>query len=318
MNPNILFTGGSSFSGFWICKTLAESGFNVTAIFQKPSLDDYSGVRKERIKILSHSNLGIQTIFNCSLSSEKTLTTLNEKKNWDFLGLHGAFVTNYKSPDFDFRHALLANTENMKNVFQRFTDKSGHHVISTGTVFEPNEGAGNAPMKAASPYGLSKSLTNEIIRYYSDIFKVKMGKFVLANPFGTYEEEKLTTYLMKSWLTDKTPTMSFPYYIRDNIHVELLAKCYVHFTHQLKNKEESYLKMNPSGYIESQGAFTRRFSDEMRQRLNKDCQVNYTEQTQFTEPYMRVNSDPARFIVPDWNETRAWDQIAQYYSQIYS
>ncbi|MCK6597716.1 MAG: NAD-dependent epimerase/dehydratase family protein [Bdellovibrionaceae bacterium] len=317
MSPRILLTGASSFSGFWFAKVLAEQGFQVTALLQKKQLADYSGVRKQRIENLSDKNLGIELVFDCPLGSSKTIALLKEKKHWDFLGLHGAFVTNYKSQDFDFLSALKNNIENLEEVIKTFTQNQGQHLIHTGTVFESNEGVGNAPLKAASPYGLSKNLTNEVIKFYCERHRIKMGKFVLANPFGTFEEEKLTTYLMRSWIQDQTPTMSFPDYIRDNIHVELLAKVYAHFCLQLKSSESSYLKINPSGYVESQGSFTLRFANEMTSRLQKKCSVTIAKQSQFTEPYMRINTDPATHLITDWDEKKAWDQIASHYQEKY-
>ena len=77
-----------------------------------------------------------------------------------------------------------------------------------------------------SAYGLSKALTAQVFRYYCGRAGLSLGKFVIPNPFGPYEEPRFTAYLMKNWLTGGTPSCSSPAYVRDNIHVSLLAKAY--------------------------------------------------------------------------------------------
>ena len=47
----ILFTGASSFSGFWFVKELVEAGHDLTLIIRKP-LSEYQGTRRERIETL--------------------------------------------------------------------------------------------------------------------------------------------------------------------------------------------------------------------------------------------------------------------------
>ena len=45
----ILFTGISSFTGYWFAKELSEKGHEIIATLTKDSLDDYEGIRKERL-----------------------------------------------------------------------------------------------------------------------------------------------------------------------------------------------------------------------------------------------------------------------------
>ena len=64
----------------------------------------------------------------------------------------------------------------------------------TGSVFEQDEGVGNAPMAAFSPYGLSKGLTAQAFRYGCGTLDVPLGKFVIPNPFGPFEEPRFCHY----------------------------------------------------------------------------------------------------------------------------
>jgi nucleoside-diphosphate-sugar epimerase len=71
-------------------------------------------------------------------------------------------------------------------------------------VFEANEGLGSAPLRAFSPYGLSKGLTAAAAAFYADREGFTFEKFVIPNPFGPYEEPRFTAYLMKTWLARQT------------------------------------------------------------------------------------------------------------------
>jgi UDP-glucose 4-epimerase len=41
--------------------------------------------------------------------------------------------------------------------------------------------------------------------------------------------------------------------------------------------------------------------------------VDLKTQTQFTEPRVRINTQPAEALVPGWDEKAAWDAVADYY-----
>ena len=86
-----------------------------------------------------------------------------------------------------------------------------------------------ADCEAFSPYGLSKGMTWQVFRYHAKVRDIRLGKFVIPNPFGPYEEQRFTHYLIKNWMAGGTPPVNMPDYVRDNIHVSLLAKAYLHF-----------------------------------------------------------------------------------------
>ena len=102
-------------------------------------------------------------------------------------------------------------------------------VVLTGTVFEQDEGAGDAPLRAFSPYGLSKGLTWQYYRFLSQTMGFPLGKFVIPNPFGPFEEPRFCNYLVQTWFKGEVPTIRTPLYVRDNIHVDLLAHAYAAF-----------------------------------------------------------------------------------------
>jgi UDP-glucose 4-epimerase len=184
--------------------------------------------------------------------------------------------------------------------------------VLTGSVFEANEGAGTMPLRAFSPYGLSKGLTAEFVRFYCESAGVPFGKFVIPNPFGPFEEPRFCAYLLRQWRAGAAAEVRTPAYVRDNIHVGLLAGAYAAFAQEVAARS-GLMQTNPSGYVETQGAFAKRFAREIGPRTGLDCRVILAQQIDFPEPLVRINTDPA--TLPAWDEPAAWDAIAEYHAR---
>lgn len=310
---NILFTGGSSFTGYWFLRDLAAAGHTVTATFRKRPEDYPDPVRQKRAALAA----GVcRPVYGPSFGDDAFLSLLHGG-SYDVLAHHAADVTNYRSPDFDTAAALATNTKNLAAVLQAFREGGGRRVALTGSVFEGGEGSGSQGLPEFSPYGLSKGLTARMFAYYCDRAGLHLGKFVIPNPFGPYEEPRYTAYLMKNWLTGGSPSCSSPSYVRDNIHVSLLSKAYAQFVSKLPTTA-GFSRINPSGYAESQGAFTLRLAAEMRPRLDLPCPVELKLQTDFPEPRVRINTEILDPAALGWNESAAWDDMASYYQEMHA
>lgn len=309
---NILFTGASSFSGFWFVRTLAEAGHRVRATFTLRSPAAYSGLRGERVAALLPL---CEPEFGCRFGDEKFLDVIRGRQ-WDLLCHHAAEAVDYKSEAFDICGALASNTRNLSAVLGALKENGCRAVLLTGSVFERDEGRGDDP-RAFSPYGLSKGFTWQVFRYRCAKDGIALGKFVIPNPFGPFEEERYTAFLVRSWARGEKPVVKTPAYVRDNIHVGLLALAYKGFAEKVARGKDAVLRLNPSGYAESQGDFTRRFAAEMERRLPLSCPFDRAEQVDFPEPRVRVNTDPAAALVPGWDEAAAWDELAGYYRRRY-
>ena len=306
----ILFTGASSFTGYWFVRELVAAGHEVTATFRQPA-GEYGDVRARRVASLANC---CQPVHGVPFGSAEFIELLN-RGSFDVLCHHAADVTNYKSADFNTVEALAGNTRHLAPVLAAFAGTGGRGVVLTGTVFENGEGAGSDDLPAFSPYGLSKGLTSEAFRYYTRAAGLPLAKFVIPNPFGPFEEPRFTAYLARTWFANKPASVETPDYVRDNIHVSLLARCYAKFVAGVPYPR-GFTKLNPSGYIESQGAFAQRVARELRPRLGLPCELELKVQTKFTEPRIRINTD-----VPDaikFDESAAWDDIANYYASIFS
>jgi nucleoside-diphosphate-sugar epimerase len=254
-------------------------------------------------------------VFGCSFGDDAFLALAGGER-WDLLCHHAADVTNYKSPSFDVTSAVASNTRNVAAVVDTLKRKADFlRILVTGSFFENDEGVGSDGLPAFSPYGLSKGLTWQVFRYHASRAAVSLGKFVVPHPFGAYEDPRFTAYLFKNWLNGATATVNTPAYVRDNAHVTLLAKAYVRFAENLP-ATALISRTNPSCYPESQGAFAQRFANEMRKRLGLPCVLELRQQVDFQEPRLRINTDPVDGDALGWNESCAWDEIAEYYSAV--
>src|SRR5882672_9355262 len=215
----ILFTGASSFTGFHFVNALAAAGHQVICPL-RGTIAAYHGIRRARVERLQPVARLVEGI---TFGAKAFLQLVHESGPLDLLCHHAADVANYKSPDFDPIRALENNTNARPAVLSTFKQASGKAVVLTGTLFEPDEGKGDQALNAFSPYGLSKGLTWQMFRYYCETARVPLGKFVLPNPFGPWEEPRFTSYLMTTWKSGKTAEVRTPSYVRDNCHVSLLA-----------------------------------------------------------------------------------------------
>jgi UDP-glucose 4-epimerase len=302
----VLLTGASSFTGYWFARALAQAGAHVVAPLRDAVANYRDGARAERVRRLSEA---AEIVEAAPFGSDRFID-LAKAGGYGVLCHHAARVGDHRSPDFDVPGALQENTVNLRAVLEALARDGLKSVVMTGSVFEQGEGAGEAPLIAFSAYGLSKSLTAAVISYRCREFGLRYGKFVIPNPFGPLEEPRFCAYLIRAWKNGETARVNTPSYIRDNIHVSLLAAAYAKFVVEMgagKGRD----KLSPSGYVETQGAFAERFAAAMRPRLGLECGVELARQTDFSEPLMRVNVDSAARYVGAWDETAAWDRVAK-------
>jgi nucleoside-diphosphate-sugar epimerase len=267
----------------------------------------YEGLRAGRVQGVSKL---CETRYGSAFGNDNFLAVT--KNSFDVLCHHGAEVGDYRSPEFDPYRAAAANLYRLPEVLRALKDRGCGRLVLTGSVFEANEGAGSAPLRAFSPYGLSKTLTAEAAQFYADREGFTFEKFVIPNPFGPGEEPRFTAYLMKTWLAGETARVETPRYVRDNIPMSLLAKAYTGFV-GANPAPGTVRRLNPSCYPESQGAFAERVRREAAARLGLPCALELGAQTEFPEPPMRINTDLLDAVALGWSENRAWDEFVTYY-----
>lgn len=307
----ILFTGASSYIAYWIIKELNQAGHKVTGILRK-NVKDYEGIKKERVLLTSKL---CKLIPDVSFGDNKFLDIVASSK-WDVLCHHAAQATDPRSPDFDWLGALKGNTLNVDKVLTELKKHGNGKVIISGSLYEGNEPAGSELSFPFNKYGLSKTLTWEVFRYFGQEIGLPVGKIIFPIVFGIYEDPKLVSYLVKSWLNRETPTVRTPKYIRDNINVTLLAKAYIWYLEKFVANGRPE-KFRPSGYVGPQGNFALLVAREMAPRLKVETPLDFFNQTEFPEPKIKINTDMLDHKALGWNEKKAWDTLAKYFLKIY-
>lgn len=303
----VLITGVTSFTGMWFVRELATRGHHVVA-FVRGQAGSYSGLRAARLEQLAGK---CDLVYGLEFGDDGFISALDQ--GFDLFCHHGAETNNYRSADFDAYGAAGKNTRNIVAVLRALKAGGCRRLLLTGSVFEAHEGAGSAPLRSFSPYGLSKTLTSEIVSYYADREGFGFGKFVIPNPFGAFEEPRFCDYLLSCWSKGQTASVNTPAYVRDNVPISLLAPGYARFAEALP--ESGAYKLNPGYYVESQGAFAQRYAREMSMRLEIECPLAFAPQTEFPEPRIRINFDLLPADEFGWDEAAAWQELAEYYAK---
>ena len=251
----MLFTGLSSFTGYWFTEKLAEKGHKVVGCLSK-NMSDYNSDQKER---LNQANSNIRIEQNVSFGSESFLQLVSDFKP-EVFSFHHAFVTGYKDPSFNVDNAISNNLNNYEEVIKRLAESGCKQIIMTRSIFE--KGLGKTDVESdISPYGHSKRKTFEI--FSQAVPKdIKLRSFVICNPVGRYEGNNLTSYLIKCWIEGKPASLMQPKLVRDFVPIELLSNSYAQFIEANKQMIiPSYLPVSNYEYARKIGDITRKLKN---------------------------------------------------------
>lgn len=304
---NILFTGGSSFSGYWFVRALVMAGHSVTCTLRRP-LVSYreSHPRSERVdRLLQIADV----VDGVSFGDEEFRRLI--RRGTDVVAHHGATVADYRDPKFNIMLAVSSNANGAPEVMEDIVAAGAKCLVLTGTLFEPRVGVGTDVDLPITAYGLAKGITSELFEWYAREAGVVVRKFIMPNPFGPLEEARFCRYAYKCWMMGNAAVVKTPLYIRDNIHIDLLALAYARFVEEAV-KGVGPRMIGPSGYVETQGNFALRLAREVGDRLARRCEVIFQEHDWVLEPRIRVNAFPADQYVSGWCESDAWDEVARF------
>jgi nucleoside-diphosphate-sugar epimerase len=295
----VLLTGASSFTGMWFAEALAAAGHEVAAAARGGRYaDPLRQARMDRVRAVA------QVVEDAPFGSHGFIDLVRDG-GFDAIGLHGAEVGDYKSPDYDLEAAVAANTLNAETVFAA---AGGARVVLTGTVFEPGEGQGTEPLVSFSPYGTAKARTGERLKAAAEVAGLPISKFVIANPFGPWEERKFQRLVMTRWSKGEPVHIDQALYVRDNVPVDLMALAYV------KTVEGAFGDYcSPSGYAGPVGAFFERMAAEVRPRTGWTCPLTCASTQEFREPADRTARTRLDWDAVDWSESGFWDAYADHY-----
>jgi nucleoside-diphosphate-sugar epimerase len=306
---SILLTGASSFSGLWIAEALAAAGHRVVAPLRRRE-EDYSGLRLARVQRLKSI---AEICFEADFTAEAFDGVVKRHGPFDLFAHHAADIANYRDPEYEVGQGVARNTERARHVFRLLKAGGAKAVIATGTTFEMDDRLPPPDDMALSPYGLSKALTNQALRHFAHWEGLAFARFVIAAPFGPWEEGRFVWSLFQAWLSDRPALVRTPAYVRDNLPAELLGKAYARLAGELMGGAGGRVA-RPSGFVGTQETFARKVAIEAQARLGRPCLVTAATQSTFLEPEVRVNDEPA--IPDDWDEAGFWDRYVDYYLEV--
>ena len=310
----VLMTGASSFTGSWMARRLAEAGAVITAARRGCHADDGPRMRERSASIAKR----VRQVDQAPFGSDRFLDLIDKEGPFDLLCLHGASVGDHRSAEFDTIDALRTDTCNINRVLERFATRGGKTIVSTGTVFEADEGRGEAPQGAIGGYGLAKTLTWQVIRHTALERRLRLGKFVIPHPFGPMEKPGLTSMLAEAWLTGQVPTLNAPHLIRDHLHVDLLARSYAKFVREVHAGSgiAAIRRCGPSGYVEPVSSFVARFARSLGPLLGVPTRWSSAAVPgDCDQPRIRCNAEPSIGLHSEFDEVRAYEELAVWYLQ---
>ena len=302
----VLITGASSFSGAFIIRQLATSGHQVVATYRQ-ELSAYQGIRGKRAQMAAKY---CRPVYGISFGDDGFLD-LVKNESFDVYGHHGAWTTDYRAMDYAFHEAFFNNTRKVQEVLSSLSKNGCRRVVVSASVFEGECGLSSSENVPFSPHGLVKQFTSKTFEFYGRQNGMQVSRFVIPNPFGELDNPKLIDYLCREWYANRQPQIRTPLYIRDNIHVELLAKAYAYWLEKMSTQEGTSV-FAPCGYVSSMADFVDLVAKEMRPRLGLPCEFGLATQTDFSQPMILVNNVPATTCIPKWKATSAWDALAEY------
>ena len=302
----ILLTGASSFSGLWIAEALAADGHTVVAPLRREA-DAYAGIPRDRVARLARI---AEVTFAAPLASAGFYSIVRARRP-DLLAHHAADIPNYRDPDYDPIAGLVRNAADARAIAEALAACGARAIITTGTTFEMGEGGGTAGDLAVTRYGLSQTLTHQAWRHAVRWTGLAHGRFVVAAPFGVYEQGRFVWSLFQSWLGGEPAAVRTPAYVRDNLPAPLLGAAYSRLVADLLAGGPPEQAARPSGIVGPQGDFARIVAREAQALLKRPCEVDDLPQPTLVEPLVRINSDAG--LPSDWNGAAFWDAYVDYY-----
>lgn len=300
---NILFTGVSSFSGFHFVREMSsEQNIKIFCLVSK-KITNYTSLKRKRIDLIK-KNKNVKLIFNVKFGDKNFIRILKEKK-FEIICFHHAYTKNYSNDEkFNFSKSIKENLNNVENVFSNIWKNST--IIISNSYFQDSR---NKKYKSFSKYGISKNITYEAYKNFSNLYKLKYKSIFINNPWGIYEEKKLNYYLIENWLKNKEVIIKNPLYIRDNINIEILSQDYTKFVFSNHTKKEYY----PTGYCCSNKVFIESLRSSFEKFFNIKTRVKYLKSTKYDEPLIRING---KKISQKINFNRKLNNYFLYYNDL--
>ena len=275
----ILLTGASSFTGFWFARTLAAAGHELVAPL-RGNLDSLP--RRGAVGGCAGCTASSSSFPHAGFLGSAKFLGLADSHDFDVLCHHGAEVGDYRNPEFDIARAAASNTLNLRSVLLAMSERGLKGVALIGQHFSNR-------MRARA---LSRSWRFRRTAYREAVTARSCADrcHEIGVPFGNSSSPTRSARWSSRGSAPSGAHLGGgrrgrdqdPDYIRDNIHVGLLAACYRRFVEET-DTAPAFRKLNPSGYVESQGTFVDVVAREIGRRTGQRCAVTLLPYNRFPE-----------------------------------
>jgi hypothetical protein len=223
---NIIFTGVTSFTGFWFANIISQN-HNVICPIQKKR-KDYTGIKLERLNNLSDK---ITLVEDAEFGNSKF--NYEVSGNVDILCFHHGHVDQYyDNQKFDFAKAIDESSKFFFNFTKVLKKSSIKKIIYTRSIAEPE--FRQVQNQWAINYGHYKQdLLNKIKDSFSPL--VPIYEYVIPNPIGAFNNQRLIESFYVAVQRNISFYLSDPNSVRDNIPIDLLSRDYHLFLSQDSN-----------------------------------------------------------------------------------
>lgn len=301
----VLFTGASSFTGAWFVRALAEAGAEVVAPL-RGGLDDGGAARQARLATVE----GVASLHaHAALGSARLHDLAAAGQAFDLVCLHAAEVGDFRKPGYDPLAAAAAGTAGLGRLLDASRCRA---ALVTGSVFEADEGIGDAPLPAVGGYGLAKTLAWQTARFEVERRGLTLGKLTIAHPFGPLEKDGLTRGLLEAWAKNAPARIQHPRLVRDLVPVRWLARAYLELARDLVILARP-LRRTPSGFAEPLGAFATRMATALRPLLGRRCAIDAASgPAPSDEPAVRIGCHPLSELADHDEVATMWHAYAKF------
>lgn len=302
MRPSIAITGASSFTGFWIARSFAESGYRVYALCSRYG-EEYHGLSATRLRLLkAHAEI------HFGLRAEADLLV-----DWissfmpDIWIHHHHFMEEFRSPNYDVERSRQIGLYPLEKIVKALAKSKTRGILYSGTYFEVGEG-GKSPSEAVTPYAMTKTEVGQRLQEITTALGLPLSKIVIPNPVGPLENaDRLIPYLLDSARRRSLVVLRSPQALMDVIPIRVLARQYVSTVEQLVAGEAKTIR--PSGWVGSVESWVKKVNEEL---IENRLQQNAAP-IQFESSLSVTNSlaNPSSERVPiSWGEE--WDHYALF------
>lgn len=281
----ILLTGCSSFTGYWFASELINMGFELVCPLPH-EYDEYLGVKKQRLDSMRNK---ATLVFKCPFGSNEFIELC--KNQYYGMGVHGFYMKDYNNRNYKISSSFSQNLKNLENILE-ILQKNRTRIIYSSSIFENAINLEDDNNESTSidwyNYAFSKKVTFLALRSLCQQYGLTFQRFVITNPFGPYEDKKFCFHLMNSILEKKDFIIKTPFYTRDMIQVDLLAKLYANAF--LDENGKNIDEFRPSQYSMKIFEFAEIFISKISKYCGYKIKIFKENQETFKEPEILVNN----------------------------